>query len=78
MKNWLMLVGGGLIVAVAVWLIIFFAPQVLLFLEGIAGIIAVIIGGVILAIGVSGVKTNLEEKKQRKPEAAKANPENKQ
>ena|GEM_PF-1093425 len=74
MKNWLMAVGGGLIIVLAVWLIVIFAPQVLFFLEGIVGILAGIAGGIILAIGISGVKTKLEEKREEKMKPAKADP----
>jgi len=72
MKNWLMAIAGGAIMAAAVWLIIIFAPQVLLLLEGIVGILAGIAGGVILAIGAGGIKSALEETRAKKVEAAKA------
>ncbi|NQS90050.1 hypothetical protein HQ584_09695 [Patescibacteria group bacterium] len=76
MKNWLMAIGGGLIIVVAICLIVIFAPQVLLFLEGIVGILVGIAGGIILAIGISGVKARFEEKRKEKikVEPAKANP----
>ena len=44
MKNWLMTIGGGLIIVLGVWLVVIFAPQVLFFLEGIVGILAEIAG----------------------------------
>ena len=74
MKNWLMTIGGGLIIVLGVWLVVIFAPQVLLFLEGIVGILAGIAGAVILAIGISRVKTKFEEKKEKKVVPAKADP----
>ena len=74
MKNWLMTIGGGVIIVVAIWLIVIFAPRVLFFLEGIVGILAGIVGGVILTIGISGIKTKVEEKREEKVKPAKANP----
>lgn len=73
MRNWLMALGGGVIIGVVIWLIVIFAPQVLLFLEGIVGIAAGIVGGVILAIGASGVRSALEEKRAKKEDVAKTN-----
>ncbi|MBE0479271.1 hypothetical protein IBX65_09205 [Candidatus Aerophobetes bacterium] len=75
MKNWLMAIGGGAIIVVAIWLIVIFAPQVLVFLKGIVGIAAGIAGGALLAIGAGGVKTALTEKranKEKKAEPARA------
>ena len=66
MKNWLMAIAGGAIMAAAVWLIIIFAPQVLLLLEGIVGILVGIAGGVILAIGAGGIKSALEETRAKR------------
>ena len=74
MKNWLMTIGGGLIIVLGVWLVVIFAPQVLFFLEGIVGILAGIAGAVILTIGISGVKTKFKEKREKKVVPAKADP----
>ena len=63
-----------MLIAFAVWLIVIFAPRVLFFLEGIVGIIAGIVGGVILTIGISGIKTKFEEKREEKVKPAKADP----
>jgi hypothetical protein len=63
MKNWLMAIGGGLALIVGVWLIVFFAPRVLVFLEGIVGILAGGVGGVLLFIGIDGIKTDRKERK---------------
>jgi len=72
MKDLLIAIGGAVILGIGVFLIVIFSSQVLLFLEGIVGIAAGVAGGVILAIGASGVKSNLEEKRAKKAEAAKA------
>ena len=53
MKKWLMLVGGAICAVVGIWLIVIFASQVLLFLQGIVGILAVVVGAVVLFIGIS-------------------------
>lgn len=72
MKNWLFAIGGGVIIGAAVWLIVIFAPQVLLFLEGIVGIAAGVVGGIVLVIGVSGVRSNIEERRKEQPKTAQA------
>ncbi len=56
MKKWLKIIGGAVATAVGIWLIVIFAPRVLVFLEGIVGIVVAAIGLIILAIGVSEVK----------------------
>jgi len=56
MKKWLKIIGGAVATAVGIWLIVVFAPRVLVFLEGIVGIVVAAIGLIILAIGVSEVK----------------------
>jgi len=56
MKKWLMVIGGAICTVIGIWLIVIFAPQVLLFLEGIVGILAGAVGGVILFIGISELK----------------------
>ena len=56
MKKWLKIIGGAVIVLVGIWLIVIFAPRVLTFLEGIVGIAAGAVGGIILAIGISELK----------------------
>ena len=56
MKKWLKIIGGAVIVAGGIWLIVIFAPRVLTFLEGIVGIAAGAVGGIILAIGISELK----------------------
>ena len=56
MKKWLKIVGGVIATAVGIWLIVIFASEVLIFLKGIIGIAAALIGLIILAIGVSELK----------------------
>ncbi len=56
MKKWLKIVGGAVATAVGVWLVVIFASKVLIFLEGIVGIAAAVIGLIILAIGISELK----------------------
>jgi len=56
MKKWLKIIGGALATAVGIWLIVLFAPTVLIFLQGIVGIAVSAVGLIILAIGVSEVK----------------------
>ncbi len=56
MKKWLKIIGGVVVTAVGVWLVVIFASKVLIFLEGIVGIAAAVIGLIILAIGISELK----------------------
>ena len=56
MKKWLKILGGAVATAVGIWLIVIFAPMVLIFLEGIVGIAAALVGLIILAIGISEIK----------------------
>jgi hypothetical protein len=56
MKKWLKIVGGAVATAVGIWLVVLFAPKVLVFLEGIVGIAVALIGLIILAIGISEIK----------------------
>ena len=56
MKKWLKIIGGAVATAVGIWLIVIFASKVLMFLEGIVGITAGVIGLIILAIGISELK----------------------
>jgi len=56
MKKWLKIVGGAVATAVGIWLVVLFAPKVLVFLEGIVGIAVAIVGLIILAIGISEIK----------------------
>ena len=56
MKKWLKIIGGVIATAVGIWLIVIFASEVLIFLKGIIGIAAALIGLIILAIGVSELK----------------------
>lgn len=56
MKKWLKIVGGVVATAVGIWLIVIFASKVLMFLEGIVGIAAAVVGLIILAIGISELK----------------------
>jgi len=56
MKKWLKIVGGAVATAAGIWLIVLFAPQVLVFVEGIVGISVALIGLIILAIGISEIK----------------------
>ena len=56
MRKWLKIVGGAVATAVGIWLIILFAPEVLVFILGIVGIMAVLVGLIILAIGISEIK----------------------
>ena len=53
MKKWFMVVGGVICAVVGIWLIVIFAPEVLLFLQGIVGILAGVVGAVVLFIGIS-------------------------
>jgi threonine/homoserine/homoserine lactone efflux protein len=69
MKNWLMAVGGALALILGIWLIVFFAPRVLVFLESIVGILAGIAGGVLLFLGIDGIKTQRAEKGEKTAEA---------
>ncbi len=56
MKKWLKIIGGVVATAVGIWLIVIFASEVLIFLVGIVGIAAALIGLIVLAIGVSELK----------------------
>jgi len=56
MKKWLKIVGGAVATAIGIWLIVLFAPKVLIFLQGIVGIAAACVGIIILAIGISEIK----------------------
>jgi len=56
MKKWLKIIGGAIATVVGIWLIVIFAPRVLLFLEGIVGIAVAVVGVIILAIGISELK----------------------
>jgi len=56
MKKWLKILGGAVATAVGICLIVIFAPKVLIFLEGIVGIAAALVGLIILAIGISELK----------------------
>ena len=56
MKKWLMIIGGAIATIIGIWLIVIFASQVLIFLKGIVGVAAVIIGVIVLAIGISELK----------------------
>jgi len=56
MKKWLKIVGGAAATAAGIWLIVLFAPKVLVFVEGIVGIGVALIGLIILAIGISEIK----------------------
>jgi len=56
MKKWLKIVGGAVATAVGIWLVVLFAPKVLVFLEGIVGIAVAVVGLIILAIGISEIK----------------------
>lgn len=56
MKKWLKIVGGAVATAVGIWLVVLFAPKVLVFLEGIVGIAVALVGLIILAIGISEIK----------------------
>jgi len=56
MKKWLKILGGAVATAVGILLIVIFAPKVLIFLEGIVGIAAALVGLIILAIGISELK----------------------
>ena len=72
MKNFLVAIGGGVILGVGIFLIVVFSSQVLLFLEGVVGILAGIAGGIILAIGASGVKDDIEERRRKREKKEKA------
>ncbi len=56
MKKWLKIVGGAVATAVGILLIVLFAPEVLVFMEGIVGIAVAMVGLIILAIGISEIK----------------------
>jgi hypothetical protein len=56
MKKWLKIVGGVITTAVGIWLIVIFASEVLIFLQGIIGITAIAIGLIVLVIGISELK----------------------
>lgn len=56
MKKWLKIIGGAIATVVGIWLIVIFAPRVLIFLEGIVGIAAAVVGVIILAVGISELK----------------------
>jgi len=73
MKNWLIAIGGVLTVILAIWLIVIFAPRVLLFLEGIVGILAGIIGGILLFVGIEGIRSGRVEKKEMAVKASSKN-----
>ncbi len=56
MKKWLMIIGGAIATIIGIWLIVIFASQVLIFLKGIVGVAAAVIGVIVLAIGASELK----------------------
>jgi len=56
MKKWLKIIGGVVATVVGIWLIVIFASEVLMFLEGIVGIAAAVVGLIVLAIGISELK----------------------
>ena len=56
MKKWLKIVGGLIAIAVGIWLIVLFAPEVLQLLQGVVGIVAAAVGIVLLVIGVGESK----------------------
>jgi len=56
MKKWLMIIGGAIATIIGIWLIVIFASQVLIFLKGIVGVAAAVIGIIVLAIGISELK----------------------
>ena len=56
MKKWLMIIGGAIATIIGIWLIVIFASQVLVFLEGIVGVAAAVVGVIVLAIGISELK----------------------
>ncbi|MBC7188834.1 hypothetical protein H5U35_01280 [Candidatus Aerophobetes bacterium] len=56
MNKWLKILGGAVATAVGIWLIVIFAVHVLRFLQGIVGILAAVVGLVLLAIGISELK----------------------
>jgi len=56
MKKWLMIIGGAIATIIGIWLIVIFASQVLIFLKGIVGVAAAVIGVIVLAIGISELK----------------------
>jgi len=72
MKSYLMAIRGALVLALGIWLIVFFAPRVLIFLEGIMGILARIVGGILFFVGIDGIKTAVKEEKPLK-KSQKAN-----
>ena len=59
-----------LAVALAVWLIVTFAPQVLLLLEGIVGILAGMVGGILLFLGIDAIMAKKGEKKKKAVKAS--------
>ena len=65
MKDWLAAIGGVLIVSLAVWLVVTFAPQVLLFLKGIIGVLAGMTGVIFLFFGIQGIRAKKEEKREK-------------
>jgi len=64
MKKWLFAVGGVLLLVLAVFLIVIFAGKVLLFLEGIVGIIAGLAGAVVLFIAAEEIRSDRQMKKE--------------
>ncbi len=56
MSKWLMVLGGLVSTVVGIYLIVIFASQVLLLLEGVVGILASLIGAIFLFIGISELK----------------------
>jgi len=56
MSKWLMVLGGLVSTVAGIYLIVIFASQVLLLLEGVVGILASLIGAIFLFIGISELK----------------------
>jgi len=56
MKKWWKILVGAVATAVGIWLIVIFAIWVLRFLQGIVGIVAAVLGIILLAIGISELK----------------------
>ena len=65
MKDWLATIGGALIVILAVWLVVTFAPQVLFFLKGIIGVLAGMTGVIFLFFGINGIRAKKKRKGKR-------------
>jgi len=56
MKKWWKILVGAVATAVGIWLIVIFAIWVLRFLQGIVGIVAAVLGIILLTIGISELK----------------------